>query len=297
MALAPRRPKGPHLNALRAFESAARLGSFAAAAAELSVTPGAVTQHIKTLEAWAETQLFVRNARGIEPTALAEELLPAFVRAFDQLGQATQALRSKATPQKIKVAALPSVAQLWLASRLGKLRQMAPEISVSVIAMETPPNLDREPFDMTLFYSSRPIGADDIFVATDRIFPVCAPSIAARLKSLSDLSNETLLHDGAWADDWDIWLKDQPGADDLRRSGTVHSLYSVALEEARHSGGVLIAHEALVQPMLDSGELVRPFEAAVDLPRKLIAKVTPALRRSPVFQQIQPVLFPNFGKA
>lgn len=293
MAIAPVRPKGPHLNALRAFEAAARLGSFTAAADELSVTPGAVTQHIKSLEAWAEAPLFFRNARGVVLTPLAEELLPGFTAAFDQLGLAVQALRTKAAPGKIKAAALPSIAQLWLPPRLGKLRQTAPDIAVSVVAMETPPNLTREPFDLTLFYSADPLGTDEIEVARDRIYPVCAPGIAARLTTVADLNQETLLHDGAWASDWDMWLNAQPEGGTVARTGTVHSLFSVALEEARHGGGVLIAHEALVAPLLESGELVRPFAAALELPARIVAHITPALARSPVFEQIRPVLFPD----
>ena len=290
MSLTPPRPKGPHLNALRAFEAAARLGSFTAAAEELSVTPGAVTQHIKTLEAWAETQLFFRNARGVKLTPLAEELLPGFTQAFDQLGFSVHALRNKATPQKIKVAALPAIAQLWLAPRLGLLRQVAPEISVSVVALDTPPNLAREPFDMTLFFSADPLDENEIKIADDRIFPVCAPTVAARLNSIDDLAHETLLHDGAWGNDWDIWLKNQTGANQVQRAGTTHSLYSIALEEARHGGGVLIAHETLVENLLDRGDLVRPFTASVELPRNMIAKLTPAFKQSETFQKIRPVL-------
>ena len=75
MAIAPPRPKGPHLNALRAFESAARLGSFTSAAEELCVTPGAIAQHIKSLEAWAESPLFVRNTRGVVMSPLTDRRL------------------------------------------------------------------------------------------------------------------------------------------------------------------------------------------------------------------------------
>lgn len=290
MALSPRRPKGPHLNALRAFEAAARLGSFTAAAEELSVTPGAVTQHIKALEAWAETRLFVRNARGVELTPLAEGLVPGFVKAFDELGMAVHALRSQATPSKIKIAALPAIAQLWLTPRLGKLRDVAPDISVSVIAMEMPPNLAREPFDMTLFFADEARGAGEMEIATDRIYPVCTPTIAARLNTVADLANETLLFDSTWTSDWDLWLDSQPHGDIVPRLGNVHSLYSIAVEEARNGAGVLMAHELLVGACLATGELVRPFSGSVELPRKLIATMTPAFSRSVVFGQIKPVL-------
>ncbi|WP_293572786.1 LysR family transcriptional regulator [Phaeobacter sp.] len=292
MALVPLRPKGPHLNALRAFEAAARLGSFTAAADELSVTPGAVTQHIKSLEAWAEAPLFIRNARGVVLTPLAQELLPGFTRAFDHLGAAVQDLRTKAAPEKIKLAALPAIAQLWLPPRLSQLRKAAPDLAISVVALDTPPNLAREPFDLTIFYSTDPLGPHRMDICRDRIFPVCAPEVAQGLNQISDLKNATLLHDGAWTDDWDMWLSAQPGGQDVPRSGTVHSLFSVALEEARHGGGVLIAHEALVQPMLDRGELQRPFAASLDLQARIVLETTPAFARTSTYEQIRAHLLP-----
>lgn len=290
MSLSPRRPKGPHLNALRAFEAAARLGSFAAAAEELSVTPGAITQHIKSLEAWAGAVLFVRNARGISLTPLAEELLPDFTSAFDQLGAVVQTLRSRAQPMRIRIAALPSVAQLWLAPKLGKLRQIAPEASVSVVALETPPNLAREPFDITLFYSEEMPGPHDLAIADDVIFPVCSPAVAARLNSVENLKDETLLHDGSWKGDWEKWLKSLGGHVTYPKSGAVHSLFSVAVEEARHGGGILMAHQLLIQGFLDSGALVRPFPETLVLPRRLIARFTPAFFDTPTFEKVKLLL-------
>ena len=252
--------KGPHLNALRAFESAARLGSFTAAADELSVTPGAIAQHVKSLEAWAESSLFIRNTRGVTLTPLGEELLPDFTRAFDQLSEAVQALRTKAAPQQVRIATLPAIAQLWLSQRLGKLRQLIPEMSVSVVAAQTMPNLLREPFDIALFFEDGALANDECKIFQDRIFPVCSPDIAARLGTLSALGAETLLHDSTWADDWDLWLATSPGGGEINSSGPVFSLFSVALEEARNGAGVLMAHEALVTLFLKSGELVAPFD-------------------------------------
>ncbi|MGB0844460.1 MAG: LysR family transcriptional regulator, partial [Alphaproteobacteria bacterium] len=295
MHIRPRRPKGPHLNSLRAFEAAARLESFTAAAEELSVTPGAITQHIKSLESWAEVRLFVRHPKGVKLTSMAEELLPGFIQAFDQLGNSVQALRNKATPQKVTVAALPSIAQLWLAPRLGLLRRSAPEISVSVVAMETPPNTLREPFDMTFFYSTEAVGPDDICIVRDKIFPVCSPAVSARITNISDLSNETLLYDSVWGNDWGLWLSHQQDASKIVRTGIMHSLFSVALEEAINDGGVLIAHEALVQQHLDKQILVRPFKEVVDLPQKLVAKITPSFRHSDTFEQMQPIICSHIG--
>ncbi|SPF78971.1 Glycine cleavage system transcriptional activator [Aliiroseovarius pelagivivens] len=290
MPVSPPRPKGPHLNALRAFEAAARLGSFAAAAEELSVTPGAVTQHIKTLEAWAEAPLFVRNARGVALTPMAEALVPEFTRAFDQLGLAVHALRKQVAPNKIKLATLPSLAQYWLPARLGRLRRIAPDLQVSVIALEEAPNLVREPIDMSLFFTADPLGPNDIEVSQDRIFPICTPELAARQTRLEDLRNETLLRDSTWSDDWERWLSAQTDQGGIATGGTEHSLFAVALEEARHGGGVLMAHEALVQRFLDSGELVRPFAGIVNLPRKLVLRLSPKMIRSDQLALINDVL-------
>lgn len=287
MPVAPPRPKGPHLNALRAFESAARLKSFSAAANELCVTPGAITQHIKSLEAWAENDLFIRRTRGVELTALGEALLPEFTAAFDMLGSAVQSLRTTSTPNKIRIATLPSIAQLWLSDKLGALRRIAPDVSVSVVAVETPPNLSREPYDVTIFFKSGDLRPTEIPLFQDCIFPVCAPEIARRLKSVSDLAEETLLHDSAWDGDWAYWLDHVPNAGRSGRRGPTHSLFSVALEEACNGAGVLMAHEALVSSKLQSGALVAPFKEKVPLDRQLVMEMALRFQNTAVCKTLQ----------
>lgn len=289
MSVSPPRPKGPHLNALRAFESAARLGSFTAAAQELCVTPGAIAQHIKILEAWAKIPLFVRNARGVVLTSLGEELLPDFTVAFDRLGQAVQSLRTKAAPDKITIATLPAIAQLWLPEKLGELRRLAPDISVSVIAVETVPNLSREPIDLALFFEDGPLQAGDTEIFQDRIFPVCTAEIGARLDSVSSLARETLLHDSTWVTDWQLWLASISKGVEFPIGGPIHSLFAVALEEARHGAGVLMAHEALVASSLKSGALIAPFDHKVSLQRRLVMKATSSFTAKNNFKLLKSV--------
>ncbi|MDP1577123.1 MAG: LysR family transcriptional regulator, partial [Cypionkella sp.] len=106
MAVAPPRPKDLALSALRAFEAAARLGSFALAAAELGVTAGAVTAHVKALEAALGSPLFQRAGRGVVLTAAGARALPEFTLAFDALGAAVQVLRAEAAPRVVHIATL-----------------------------------------------------------------------------------------------------------------------------------------------------------------------------------------------
>ncbi len=265
MAVSPPRPKDLPLNALRAFEAAARLGGFAAAAQELGVTPGAVTAHVKALETQLGAALFERTARGVELNNLGKRVLPGFMDAFDALGEAVQTLRSEAAPRTVHVATLPSIAQLWLSPRLPALREAAPGISISITAMEQPPNLKRAPHDLCLFYGEDGQGA----LARDVIFPVCAPAMAQRLKTPADLATATCISDAAWADDWAAWAAQAMPGEGFSPRGPTYSLYTLAVAEAVNGAGLMIGHESLVSDHLRRGELVAPFEVRVTLDRYL----------------------------
>ena len=269
LSISPPRPKGPPLNALRAFESAARHGSFTLAADELCVTPGAIAQHVKTLESWAGAKLFKRRAHGVKLTSLGAKVLPAFVTAFDHLGGAAQSLRAQATPDQIRIAALPSVAQLWLSPRLPGIRARYSDLSISVYASEIAPNLKREQFDLSIFFEDLPGDSRHIEVCRDSIFPVCSPQLATRITDISDLNKLPCLHDASWSTDWHQWLQVACPELAIDTQGPGFSLYSLMLEEARNSAGIMIGHKALVQDQLDSGALVMPFSTEVMLSSRL----------------------------
>lgn len=261
MSVSPPRPRGPALNALRAFEASARLGGFALAATELCVTPGAISQHVKTLEDWAGAELFERRSRGVVLTPLGREVAGSFSDAFDALGSAVRLLRTTSTPQTINIAALPSVGQLWLSPRLPAIRAALPQCTLSVTAVETSPNLQRELFDLAVFPglpSGHPL---ELNLGADEIFPVCSARLAARLHSPADLHNEVWLYDSSWLDDWSIWIEQAAPELGDPKKGPQYSLYSIAVDEAINSAGVLIGHSALVARALARGELVRPFSA------------------------------------
>lgn len=275
MPVAPPRPKGPALNALRAVEAAARLGGFSAAAAELGVTPGAVAAHVKTVEEYLGATLFDRVARGVRLTAVGQRVLPALVTAFDALGQAVQTLRAEAAPRTVHIATLPAIADLWLAPRLPAVRAALPEVSLSVTALESPPDLKRVPFDLSLFFE--PLG-DGQALAGDVVFPVCAPSLAARLTRPDDLAQVPCLTDSAWAGDWACWAAAVVPGWVFTPRGPVFSLYALAVREAVAGAGVLMGHEVLVAAHLASGALVAPFTDRLRLPRDLTLRALKGAR-------------------
>ena len=264
MPVAPPRPKDLPLTALRAFEAAARLNGFAAAAQELGVTPGAVTAHIKQLEQTLGAPLFTRTPRGVRLTQLGQQTLPHFTQAFDALGQAINDLRAAAAPRTVHIATLPAIAQLWLSPRLPALRAAAPDITVSITALEHPPNLKRSPYDLSLFFGPEPQGR----LTPDTIFPVCAPALANRIRTPQDITRFPCLSDATWSDDWHLWAQTLPDPPQIPQ-GPTFSLYALAVEECVNGAGLLIGHETLVANHLKDGRLVAPFPQRLTLPRGL----------------------------
>ncbi len=269
MPIIPPRPSGPPLNALRAFEAAARLGGFKMAASELNVTAGAVAQHVKYLEEWCGEQLFERHAKGVRLTGTGAAVLPEFIAAFDALSRATQSLRSKTRPKQVNIAASPSIAQLWLAPRLPEIRAALPGVSISVTAMEEPPNLTREPYDLAIFFEETARQDVDYQFAADLLLPVCTPALAQGLAEPGDMAQVPCLFDLSWPQDWALWLEHLPPNARFTPKGPEFSLYSLAVQEALGGAGILMGHLSLVQRYLDRGELVAPFAGRVGAARYL----------------------------
>ncbi len=273
MPLKAPRPGLPALNTLRAFEAAARHESFARAAEELNVTSGAVAQQVKALEAWLGTPLFRRLSQGLSLTDAARAALPAFIEAFDALGSAVRELKDAAGPAELRVAALPALAQLWLSPRRAALAALCPGGGVSISALEAPPAFARELYDLALFFTEGSLpGVEVIPLAEDLIFPVCSPALLEGDRPLhrpTDLTDQVLLHDAAWREDWRLWLDSGEIEEVDGAAGPRFSLYSLALEAAVDGDGVLMGHAALVAPALARGDLVAPFPLKVPTGKKL----------------------------
>ncbi len=284
------RPKGPPLNAMRAFEAAARNGSIAVAAEELNVTPGAVSQHVKTLESWASVELFRRNPQGVELTSAGRSLVQGFTDAFDALANATHALRNLSPDANIHIAALPSIAQLWLPARLGKIREAFPHLNFSVTALETPPSLSRELFDVSVFFADHEGGDDKVIVADDEIMPVCSPRLAEQRGMMEILTSTPLLHDQSWRDDWAQWstMADVALADP--HDGPRYSLYSLAVEEAKSGAGLLMGHMCLIKEALAAGTLMPVFDKTFSTGRSLVLQLPHRTRRRAAIDDIVDLL-------
>jgi LysR family glycine cleavage system transcriptional activator len=229
-----------------------------------------VSHQVKALEAWLGAPLFVRRAQGLHLTELGRSTLPAFSAAFDALGRAVQDLRRAAPRSRVDIAALPAIAQLWLAPRLAAARAGLPTLSPTVHALETPPDLRREPFDLAIFFIlDPPLGGRAIRLRDDVIFPACTPALARTLAAPADLAAVPLLRDTTWTEDWPCWLSAASVRDVPREDGPAFSLYSMAVQAALDGTGVLMAHAALLDAHLASGALVAPFPTVARTGRAL----------------------------
>lgn len=259
------------LNALRAFEAAARHLSFKAAADELSVTPAAVSQQIRALEDYLGVQLFHRTSREILLTPRAAEALASLSEGFEALTEACAILQADADDRELVVSVAPSLAAKWLVPRLGRFAERAPEQIVKVVATHELTDFRRENVDVAIRYGS---GAyPELYVEElmrEEVFPVCAPQLVEgehAIRTPEDLKRVTLIHDDSSLEDescptWAMWLK-AAGVEMEEGQPALHfNQTALAIEAAAAGRGVALAKRMLAEADLKAGRLVRPFKAS-----------------------------------
>ena len=260
----------PPLNALRAFEVAARRGGFTSAAGELHVTPAAVSHQIKTLESHLDVQLFRRLPRGLEITEAGRQLLPQLTRGFEHFARAVDGLSAGELAGKLTVNTAPSFATLWLVPRLGSFLRAYPDIEVCVLCNEVAPDLNAGEVDIRLPYGMGDYpGLATSLLMREQVFPVCAPTLLNQspLRRFSDLRHHTLLHDINTGPEestmtWRRWLRDAgvSGVDPTR--GVKFGNSTLLTEAAVRGQGVALGRTSLVGDHLATGRLVRPLKAS-----------------------------------
>ena len=257
----------PPLNALRAFEAAARHLSFTKAAAELNVTPAAVSHQVKALEDIAGVLLFKRLTRALALTARGQAALPALSEGFDLLAEAAGQLDDKAELDVFTITTAPSFAAKWLVPRLDDFQEKNPGVKARIDATMALVDLRRDGVDVAIRYGRGQYPghhADRLF--EEEIFPVCSPKLA--LNNPEDLAHHTLLHVGFATDsqsypDWRMWLKSAGISGVDWRKGPEFSLENMAVQAALEGHGVALVNTSLVRDDLASGALVRPFELGI----------------------------------
>ena len=260
----------PPLNALRAFEAAARLGGFAAAAQELGVTAGAVSQQVQALEARLGRRLFDRSPRSLSLTPDGRALTPVLTEALDAMEAGLLRALSPRPRSALAVFAQTSFALGWMLPRLPRFHREHPQIELRLSTGIDAPDLHGTAPDAVILHGRGPWpGLATHLLFPDRLVPVCAPGwLAARdIGEPRLLAGETLLVSDTAPDDWEEWFA-HAGQRSLRPDRALRFGSSLLPPQAAlHGLGVALADIGLVQAELDAGRLVNPVPGVPPLRR------------------------------
>jgi len=262
----------PPLNALRAFEAAARHLSLTKAAQELHVTPGALSHQIRGLEEFLEVSLFQRLPRAVALTEAGRMLYPGLQGGFAQIKQAVAGLDSRGDGRVLVISTPPGFTAKWLAPRLYRFLFAHPEIDARISSSLAFARFDDDDVDVAIRNLSVHHQPDSVLLAEKLIdlsfMPVCSPRLLEQVGAITqpaDLRHVPLIHDDmltgrvgvpGWAD----WLEAAGVIGvDLERGLRLNSA-DHALDAAVEGAGVLLAHVVLAHDDLRSGRLVAPFD-------------------------------------
>jgi LysR family glycine cleavage system transcriptional activator len=264
----------PPLNALRAFEATARHLSLTKAAAELNVTPGAVSHQLRGLEALLRIRLFERGVRQIALTPAGKLLYPGLQRGFTQISEAVADLRQSGNQQVLVVSTSPGLTSKWLVPRLYRFANAYPDIDVRISSSLQNANFTTDGVNVAV--RNMPIGANsDASLVIEKLVeitlvPVCSPRLVdlGSLPTPHALAKMPLIHDDTLAErvtvpTWADWFAAaKVGKIDLRR-GLHFDSPDHALNAATEGAGILLAADLLAYDDLRTGRLVIPVPLAL----------------------------------
>ena len=260
----------PPLNAVRAFEAAARTGNFTRAAQELFVTQGAISRHVATLEDWLKVRLFDRTGRGIALTPQGQVFYAAVRGGLEQIEQGTQQVQRSPDEKRLRIKLPPTFAIRWLMPRLARFHAKHPDIDVQITTSHQRADFDREDVDVSIHSepgAPQGVGLRKLFGET--LLPVCAPGLLKAgppLKVPDDLAQHVLLCSMNRPGDWPTWLKGAGAHGVDGNSGLKFENAALAYQAAADQLGVIVALLPFVRDDLAAGRLVEPFKVRVDAP-------------------------------
>jgi LysR family transcriptional regulator, glycine cleavage system transcriptional activator len=250
------------LNGIKAFEAAARSGSFAAAGAELNVSAAAVSRLVHLLEERLGVALFERQANRLALTSAGRAYQGGLTPIFDALASLTAQVTAPASVRVLTIGVGPTFAMRWLIPRLADFRKEQPDIEVRITTGGAAAPFGEDwSCGIKLGDGAWPgLSAEPLFAAD--LLPVCAPKFAASLKRPGDLKGPSLLRVAHAAEDWPAWLK-AAGIPRLAARGPEFQFYGQALQAAVDGLGIAMGIRPYIDDDLAAGRLVAPFALSV----------------------------------
>jgi len=273
----------PPLNALKAFEAAARHESFTRAAEELFVTQGAVSHQVKALETELGVKLFNRERQRLIITEAGREYLTILRDAFDRIAVGTERLLQRQSSGVLTVSTSPDFAAKWLVARLGRFAEEHPSVDLRVSATLHHVDFAREDVDLAVRHGDGNWpGLDVVRLSAEHLFPVCSPKLLTgrnRLTQPADVLKFPLIHVDD-RKDWVRWLAAAGVESPELSHGPVLNRVSMAMDAAIDGQGIVLARTTLAAADLISGRLLRPFAEELRLSKTywiICPKATTAL--------------------
>lgn len=263
----------PPLNALRAFETAARLGSLTLAGREMHVTHGAVSQHVRSLENALGVELFVRRGNQIRLTAAGLAVYKLAHQGLESFSQIAHVVgRPDTTQGKVTISAPHGFLCHWFVHRLGEIRSRFPDIQLAVIPSNNDDEIRSGEADMCIRYGDGAWSRSNVTLLADiYLFPVCSPVLLRPpqvLEKPADLSAFPIL----CADDgheWDSWLASAGVTTAMTANRHYFGDALTATEACRAGFGVALAGNISSAHYIEQGGLVRPLQHSVRVSRSL----------------------------
>jgi LysR family transcriptional regulator, glycine cleavage system transcriptional activator len=281
----------PALNALKAFEAAARHESFTRAAEELCVTQGAVSHQVKALEAELGIKLFNRERQRLIITEAGRDYLTVLRDAFDRIAVGTERLVQRQTSGVLTVSTSPDFAAKWLVNRLGRFAEAHPGIDLRISATLHHIDFAREDVDLAVRHGDGSwAGLDVARLSTEQLFAVCSPKLLRgrqRISKPADVLKFPLLHLDD-RKDWARWLEAAGVANAELAHGPVLNRASMIIDAAVDGQGIALARTTLAAWDLINGRLVRPLAETLRLSKTywiVCPKATAALPKIKIFRE------------
>lgn len=256
--------KLPSLNGLRAFEAAARHGSFTGAASELHVSQAAVSRMVKLLEERIGFPLFERRANALTLTERGRALHPTLTEAFDSVARKIDQVSAMRSGPVLTVGLGASFAVRWLIPRLSRFHMAHPDIEVRIATGGGGAPMSEEWTCAVLLGDGHWPGHEAEHLFSSTMQPVCAPSLAHSLRAPADLRRATLLHVSHWPADWPFWLN-AAGVGPPDTNGLSFGSYAMTLQAAIDGVGVALAPQPYIMDDIAAGRLAVPFPLAVPM--------------------------------
>lgn len=259
-------PNDPPLRAVRAFEAIARLGSITAAAKELAISPSAVSHQLKTLEAFLQMPLTERQGRNLILRSEGREYYRSIRSAFNVLRQATEHVREQSASRQVTISLIPLFGMGWFIPRLHGFLRENPDIDINVVYANHR-NYLSDAADISIrFGVGQWTGYRSEKLMSGKMVPVCSRSFI-RLHGLLDTPDQLLplplLHDEE-RNTWMQWFQQAGVRRPLRSTGPMFEDGLLTLAAVQSGLGCALMREPLIEPYLNSGELVKLFDRPID---------------------------------